>query len=124
MSFEIHVDLLVALHTTVKEAIDDGTAGSVKVKDASDVVLATIPLSYPCGTVNGTTARLTIVGGVDSNPTGGGNASHGYICDSTGKELIKLPAVAGTTPVDDCIMLDSLTVVAGIPLEMVSCTIG
>lgn len=124
MSFEIHVDLLVALHTTVKGAIDSGTAGSVKIKDASDIVLATIPLSYPCGTVNGTTGRLTITGGVDSSPVGGGNASHGYICDSTGKELIKLPAVASATPVDDSIALDSLTVTAGIPLEMVSCTIG
>ena len=45
---------LVAAHTSFKDLIDAGSAaGYVTIRDSADVLLAQIPLSDPCGTVNG-----------------------------------------------------------------------
>ena len=45
---------LIAAHTALLNLIDTGTAGSVKIRDSADVLLAQIPLTDPAGTVNGT----------------------------------------------------------------------
>jgi hypothetical protein len=50
----------IAAHTSFKDLIDTGSGnGVVKIRNSADTLLATIPMSDPCGTVHGTTGQLT-----------------------------------------------------------------
>jgi hypothetical protein len=117
---------LVAAHTAFKDLIDAGTAGgSIKIRDATDVLLATIPLTDPCGTVNGTTGQLTItMAGRDESADANGTAAYGEFCDSNGLVHLSLPAQAGSAAVSGKIVINSLSIVAGGPVEVLSATVG
>ena len=116
----------VAAHTAFKDLIDTGSgAGSIKVRDAADVLLATIPLSDPCGTVNGTTGQLTLaIAAADDSADASGTAAYGEICDVAGAVHLALPTQGGGAPVTGYLVLNSLTVVAGGAVEVVSATVG
>jgi len=117
---------LVAAHTSFLDLIDTGVgAGSIKVRDAADVLLATIPLVDPCGTVNGTTGQLTLaIAARDESADAGGIAAYGEVCDVAGAVHLALPAQAGEAAVAGKIVLNTLTIVAGGPVEVLSATIG
>jgi hypothetical protein len=117
---------LVAAHTAFKDLIDAGTAGgSIKIRDAADVLLATIPLTDPCGTVNGTTGQLTItMAGRDESADANGTAAYGEFCSSNGVVHLSLPAQAGSAAVSGKIVINSLSIVAGGPVEVLSATVG
>jgi hypothetical protein len=117
---------LIAAHTSFRDLIDSGSgAGSVKVRDSADVLLATCPLDDPCGTVSGTTGQLTFAfDGRDESADASGTAAYAEFCDSTGAVHLSLPAQAGTVAVSGKIVLNTLTVVAGGPVEILSATIG
>lgn len=117
---------LVAAHTAFKDLIDAGAgAGSIKIRDAADVLLAQIPLTDPCGTVNGTTGQLTITpSGRDESADATGTAAYGEFCDSNGLVHLSLPAQAGSAAVSGKIVLNSLSIVAGGPVEVLSATVG
>lgn len=116
----------VAAHTAFRDLIDSGTgAGAIKVRDASDVLLATIPLSDPCGSVNGTTGQLTFsIAGRDESAAANGTAAYAEFCDSDGDVHLALPAEAGTTTVSGKIVFNSLSIVAGGPVEVLGATVG
>lgn len=116
----------VAAHTAFRDLIDSGAgAGAIKVRDASDVLLATIPLSDPCGSVNGTTGQLTFsIAGRDESADANGTAAYAEFCDSDGDVHLALPAEAGTAPVSGKIVFNSLSIVAGGPVEVLSATVG
>jgi hypothetical protein len=120
------VAALVAAHTSFRDLIDAGVAaGSIKIRSATDVLLAQIPLTDPCGTVNGATGQLTITpSGRDESADAGGTAAYGEFCDSAGLVHLALPAQAGTVAVSGKLVLNTLTVVAGGPVEVVSATVG
>ena len=122
----IHVDMKIAVHTAAKVAIDAaGAAGRVDIVDEENVVLATVPLTYPCGTVSGTTGQLTVTpDGRDESAANGGVAHHADICDKDGKKLLVLSCVEGASPVADACVLAVLTVVENAPFEITSITIG
>jgi hypothetical protein len=125
MSFAIHKDLSVALHTLVRDTLDAaGDSAKVVIKNASDATLTTIPLAYPCGAVNASTGRLTMAAASSPMPVLSGTAAYGEVQDKDNKAWLTLPCLAGTTPVDDALVLDSLTVTEGFPVELVSLTIG
>ena len=117
---------LVAAHTAFKNLIDAGTgAGSIKIRDAADVLLAQIPLTYPCGTVNPTTGQLTItMAGRDESADATGTAAYGEFCDSAGLVHLSLPAQAGSAAVSGKVVINSLSIVAGGPVEVLSATVG
>ena len=117
---------LVAAHTSFKDLIDAGSgAGSIKIRDASDVLLAQIPLSDPCGSVNGTTGQLTFsIAGLDSSADASGTAAYGEFCDSDGTVHLSLPAQSGTVAVSGKLVLNTLSIVAGGPVAIISATIG
>jgi len=117
---------LVAAHTSFKDLIDAGSAGgSIKIRDAADVLLAQVPLSDPCGTVNGTTGQLTFsIAGPDSSADASGTAAYGEFCDSDGVVHLSLPAQAGTVAVSGKIVLNTLSIIAGGPVSVLSATIG
>lgn len=116
---------LVAAHTSFKDLIDAGTAGSIKIRDSSDVLLAQIPLSDPCGSVNGTTGQLTFsIAGPDSSADASGTAAYGEFCASDGTVHLSLPAQAGSVAVSGKLVLNTLSIVAGGPVAIISATIG
>lgn len=117
---------LVAAHTSFRDLIDSGSgAGSIKIRDSADVLLAEIPLTDPCGTVNGTTGQLTITpSGRDESANASGTVAYGEFCNSDGTVYLSLPAQAGTAAVSGYIVINTLTIVAGGPVDLVSATIG
>jgi len=116
---------LIAAHTSFKDLIDIGTAGSIKIRDAADVLLAQVPLSDPCGTVNGTTGQLAFsIAGTDASADASGTAAYGEFCDSAGLVHLSLPAQAGTSAVSGKIVLNTLSIVAGGPVAVLTATIG
>ena len=116
---------LVAAHTSFKDLIDAGTAGSIKIRDSSDVLLAQIPLSDPCGSVNGTTGQLTFsIAGPDTSADATGTAAYGEFCDSDGLVHLSLPTQVGGVAVSGKLVLNTLSIVAGGPVAILSAIIG
>lgn len=120
------VATLVGAHTFFKNLIDAGTgAGSIKIRDAADVLLAQVPLTDPCGTINGTTGQFTITpSGRDESADASGTAAYGEICDSDGVVHLSLPAQAGSVAVSGKIVINTLTIVAGGPVEVIGVLVG
>jgi len=122
-----HADAYIAIHTALLDEIDAaGATCYVEICDSSDVVLSTLPLDYPAGAVNGTTGQLVMAFGArDEEAANGGTASYGRLKDHADKIwLDEVPCSAGSTPVANTLVLTSLTVVAGAPVEGISFTIG
>lgn len=117
---------LVAAQTALRDLIDAGSgAGFVRVRDAADVLLAQVPLSDPCGTINGTTGQLTFsIAGPDSAADADGTAAYAQFCDSDGTVHLSLPAQQGGAPVSGKIVFNTLTIATGAPVELVSATVG
>lgn len=116
----------IAAHTALKDVIDSGSgAGLIRIRDAADVLLATATLSDPCGSVNGTTGQLTLsIASGDSSADATGTAAYGEICDSDGDVHLALPAQAGTAAVSGKIVINSLSIIATLPVSILSATIG
>ena len=117
---------LVAAHTAFKDLIDAGSgAGSIKIRDAADVLLAQIPLTDPCGSVNGTTGQLTVTPSArDESADATGTAAYGEFCDSAGLVHLSLPAQAGSAAVSGKLVINSLSILAAGPVEVLSAIIG
>lgn len=119
------VAALVAAHTAFRDLIDGGAgAGFIRIRSAADVLLAQIPLSDPCGTINGTTGQLTFsVPGGDTVSTSG-SAAYGEFCDSSGAVHLALPAQEGASAVSGKLILNTLSLVAGGPLDVILARVG
>lgn len=117
---------VIAANTSFKDLIDAGSgAGSVKIRDASDVLLATCPLNYPCGTVSGTTGQLTFsFDGRDESADADGEAAYAQFCDSDGNVHLSLPAQVGTSVVSGKVVLNTLAISAGTPVEILSAVVS
>lgn len=117
---------LVAAHTAFRDLIDSGAgAGFVRIRDSADALLAQVPLSDPCGTVNGTTGQLTFsIAGPDTSADASGTAAYAEFCDSDGDVHLALPAQQGTTAVSGKIVLNTLSIIAGGTVTIISATIG
>lgn len=116
----------VAAHTAFRDLIDSGSgAGLIRVRDAADVLLATITLSDPCGSVNGTTGLLTFgIAARDESADASGTIAYVQFCDSTGAVRLAMPAQAGSSAVSGKAVFNTLSVIAGGPVEMLSATVG
>ena len=123
---EFSVAARVAAHTALRDLIDAGSsAGYIAVRGDALQLLATIPLADPCGTVNGTTGQLTLsIAGSDPSADATGTAAYADVCDSTGAAHLSLPAQAGTTWVAGKIVLNSLSIVTGTEVSILSAVIG
>lgn len=117
---------LVAAHTSFKALIDaGGVAGSIKVRSATDVLLAQVPLVYPCGTVNGSTGQLAFtIAGPNIGTAVAGTAAYGELCDSAGLVHLALPVQVGSAAVSGYLVMNTLTVVAAGSVTVTSATVG
>lgn len=106
--------------------IDAGSgAGKIRIRSAADTLLAEVPLDDPAGTVNVTTGVLTLtIDGPDSSADATGTAAYCEVCDSDNNVLLSIPAQQGTAAVSGKIVLNTLSIVQGGPVEIVSATIG
>jgi len=110
-----------------KVLIDAGSAaGRLKIRDASDVLLANIPLADPCGTVSSVTGVLTfdVTAAEDTSADATGTAAYGEFTDSDGTVHLSLPTQAGTAAVSGKLVLNTLSIVSGGPVTLISATIG
>jgi hypothetical protein len=117
---------LVAAHTSFRDLIDAPVgAGSIRIRSATDVLLAQVPLSDPCGTVNGTTGQLTFaIAGPDASADASGTAAYAEFCDFNGLVHLSLPAEAGTVAVSGKVVLNTLSIIAGGTVTVISAVIG
>lgn len=120
------LDALVSTHTAFKALIDSGgSAGSVRVRSATDVLLAQVPLSYPCGTVNGATGQLVFsIAGPDASADADGTAAYVEVCTSAGVVKLSLPAQAGAVAVPGKAVLNTLAILAAGTVEVTALTVG
>src|SRR5574343_524417 len=116
---------LAAAHTSFRDLIDSGAGpGLIRIRDASDALLAEIVLADPCGTVNGTTGQLTFSVATNEDGASFGTAAYGEFCNSTGTVYLSLPCEAGAVAVSGKLVLNTLSLVPGGPVNIVSATIG
>jgi len=121
------VDAKEEAHKAFRDLIDAGSAaGRLKIRDASDVLLANIPLGDPCGTVSAVTGVLTfdVTAAEDSSADATGTAAYGEFTDSDDNVHLSLPTQAGTAAVSGKLVLNTLSIVSGGPVTLISATIG
>jgi hypothetical protein len=115
----------VAAHTSLKDLIDGGAgAGTVKLYSSADVLLATITLTDPCGSVNGTTGQLTLTPASATTGVANGTAAYGTVSSSTPTVYFSADTQAGTAAVTGKFVINSLTIVSGGAVTMLSATFG
>jgi len=125
-SFPIYsVDAIVAAHTAFRTLIDSGgSAGSIRVRNADDEMLAQIPLGLPCGTIDPATGRMTFVTAGNGVAGFAGVAAYGEFCDSFGTAHLALPAEEGEVAVGERMVMNALGLELGDPVGVQSATIG
>lgn len=117
---------IIAAHTELVALLDaDALPAKMTAHDAADTLLATVTLGDPCGSVDGTTGQLTLNIAVrEEAAPAGGDVSYWTIRDGAGLAYRSLPAEVGTTPVAGKVVMNTLAVVAGGPVEVLSATVG
>lgn len=120
------VAALVAAHTSLRDLIDGGSgAGKIRIRNSADALLVELPLTDPCGTINGTTGRLTLTfAGSGVAASASGTAAYAEICDSAGTVHLALPAIAASEASAGKLVLNTLTIVSGTAVDIISATIG
>jgi hypothetical protein len=115
----------IAANTGLLSAIDGAaTAGEILIRDSADVLLATIVLNDPSGTVDGTTGVLTITAPPQVQATASGTAAYGEITDGDGVVQLSIPAQEGVVPVSGHVVLNTLTIKKNQVIGLVSMTVG
>jgi hypothetical protein len=120
------LDALIAAHQEVADLIDGGAgAGKILLRNSSDTLLAEIPLDDPCGTVSPSTGRLTLdIAGPDTSANAAGTVAYAEICDSDDTVVVSMPAQQGSTAVSGSIVMNTLVVTAGGPVNVISASLG
>jgi hypothetical protein len=106
--------------------IDAGAgAGKIKIRDADDVLLAEVVLDDPGGTVSGVTGQLTLaIATQEDSAPASGTAAYGEITDSDDTVIVAMPAAQGTESSSGYLVLNTLSIIAGGPVNVISATIG
>jgi len=92
----------------------------VTIHDSSDVTLAVILLEKPSGTVTPGTGRLALITNGREEDATAGTASYATLRDGYGDPYTSLLCEQGTTPVPGACVLNTLGIVGGTPVDLVS----
>jgi hypothetical protein len=107
--------------TAVRDQIDGGAgAGKIKIRDSGNVVLATIVLGDPSGTVTNDVLTLSGFPRSDTSADAAGTAANAIITDSSDVTVVSGLSV-GTSASD--IILDNLNIALGQTVTLNSATI-
>lgn len=103
-----------------------GSAGcTIKIYDALERLLSTVPLTDPPGTVDGGTGKLTLTpSGPDPDPVLTEKAAYVEIHDAAGAFVTRMPAILGNEPVAKRAVFNTLAIVEGTEVVAVSLEIG
>jgi hypothetical protein len=124
-SYTYSAQALIDAQTSFLDLVDTGSgAGKIRLRDSGDVLLAEIPLTDPCGTVDGAGQLTITASGSDTSADDTGTCAYGEICDSDNNVGLALPSEEGSSPVSGKIVVSNLSIVAGSEVSLVSCTIG
>jgi hypothetical protein len=121
------IDLLLPVRNAMLATIDTGVARpAFKIYDSGNVLLATLALADPAGSVNGTTGLITLTPGTpETNAPAGGVASYATLSDGDGVVLEDgVPVEQGNAPVAGKVIISTLNIIAGGTVELISATIG
>lgn len=120
------VAALVAAHTALLELIDAAASpGLIRLRSASDVLLAEMVLGDPAGAVNGITGQLTLtIVAQESAAPSSGDIAYGQVCDGDGLVHLAMPAKAGAAAESGWFVCSSLSVTTGNPVNVLSAVIG
>lgn len=114
----------IAAQTSFLGLLDAGaSAGKVRIRDSSDVLLCDITLTDPAGTVDGA-GLLTLAAASAGTAVADGTAAYGELCDSDNTVQLSVPAQEGASAVSGKIVINSLAIVAGGAVTLISATIG
>ncbi len=124
--YQYSVEAIVAAHTALLGVFDSDTDPAyITIHDASNVLLGTITLQKPSGSIDGATGQITLqLGANEASAPNAGHAAYGQIHDGAGDVHLTLDTVVSATPVSGYLALNTLDIVAGAPIELLSATIG
>ena len=124
--FEYSIAALVAAHTSFRDLIDIGAgAASIKIKSSTGTLLAEVLLDDPSGTVDEETGQLTLdILGPDLDADASGTAVIAEICDGDGEAHLSMPCKTGVQAEAGFCVLNTVSIVAGGTVEVVSAVIG
>ena len=114
----------IAAHNALLALIDaDAAAATLRLRTAANADLAVITLTDPAGSVDGA-GLLTLTVAAREESATAGTVDHAVICDGAGTVIITLPAQAGTVAVAGTVVLNTLTLTAGSPVESGDIVVG
>lgn len=116
----------VAAHTALRDLLDaDVNPAYMTAHDAGDGLLGTVTLGDPCGAVNAGTGVLDLDIAVqeDSAPAGG-DVAYWTLHDGAGVAYRSMVAEVGTVPVPGKVIMNTLTVLAGGPVHILSASVA
>lgn len=124
---ELRASALKASNDAILYDIISGGASNctLKIKNASDALLVSIPLSIGVGEVDAVTGVLTIETlNSTTNATSSGTAAYAEICNAQGIAVIRMPTVKSTSPVRGKLAMNETIIFVGSPISMTGLEIG
>lgn len=118
-------EVMVAAATELLTLIDSGNSNAwINIRDADDVILAQISLNDPGGTID-TAGVLTLsIAGPDVSSNATGTAAYAEVDKDIGPPCVSMPIIEGLTAVPGYMVMTSVLVVSGEPVEILSAIIG
>ena len=117
----------VAAHTALLTLIEAGGGDSkIKLYDNGSpaVLLGEFVIDDATSDVSGTTGDITIeISTQEDAALAGGTASYITICDGDGDVVYKMSCQQGTEAVAGKCVMNSLTIIQGAPIDILSCEI-
>ena len=128
MAYSYSVKALETAHISFRDLLNAQSPAkpSIRIYDIGNVLLGSILLADPsCGVVSAVTGQCVFT--IDTQEDAAlatGEADHGEICDGNGDAHLTLDCQAGSSPVSGALVLGTLSIVIGTPIDIVSATIG
>lgn len=116
------VPALISAHTAI---MTDLALGSLVILDGGGVTLATVTLADPSGVVDGGTGQLVFtVAAQEASAPATGTAATAELRKSDATVYRTFPCTEGTASVSGECVINSLNILAGTSVEVVSLVIG
>lgn len=115
-----------AAHTAYRDLLDAHATdpATITVHAADDTLLGMITLAKPCMSIDGGTGVASLIEDTREPAATAGTAAYAVQRDGAGTAHHSLPCEAGTEPVAGKCVLNTLTIAAGAPIELVSWDLG
>lgn len=125
MAYAYSAALWVAAQGAALAVIEGGaSAPTIKIRDSGDVLLATAVIDESGSTCSGTTGDITFaIATQEASADASGTAAYAQICDGDGTVHAEMDCAQGASPVAGACVMNTLTIVAGAPVDVLSATI-